>query len=434
MMTTATTGELMQAQDTTAVPVSQSQCYLNVRRCTEALCEPLETEDYVIQAMPSASPAKWHLAHTSWFFETFVLEPFAPAHRPVHPGYRYLFNSYYEQVGEMHPRPQRGLLSRPTVAEVYRYRARIDEQILELLETAAAGQRGEIGRRLEIGLQHEQQHQELLLTDLQYNLSVNPLRPAYRADLPLPPERAVQPAGWVEFPGGISELGHAGEGFAWDNELPRHRLLLQPFRLATRLVTAGEYLEFMDDGGYHRPELWLSDGWACLRESGWQAPLYWEPRADGWWRYTLAGMQPLNPAQPVCHVSYYEADAYARWAGRRLPLEGEWEQAAGSLPVTGNLADSGHLQPLPAPAGGGLLQQMFGDVWEWTASPYTAYPGFRAPQGALGEYNGKFMSNQMVLRGGSCATPAGHIRPSYRNFFYPHERWQFQGLRLADNV
>ena len=423
----------MQAQETTAVLASQPERYLEVRRCTETLCEPLETEDYVIQAMPSASPAKWHLAHTSWFFETFVLAPFAPAYRPVHPGYRYLFNSYYEQVGEMHPRAQRGLLSRPTVAEVYQYRAGIDEQVVELLETAAADQRGEIGRRLEIGLQHEQQHQELLLTDLQYNLSVNPLRPAYRADLPVPSHTASRPAGWVELAGGISELGHAGEGFAWDNELPRHRVLLQPFRLATRLVTAGEFLEFMADGGYRRPELWLSDGWACLRESGWQAPLYWESRDAGWWRYTLSGMQPVNPALPVSHVSYYEADAYARWAGKRLPLEGEWEHAAGRLAITGNLANSGHLQPLPAPPGDGLLQ-MFGDLWEWTASPYTAYPGYRTPQGALGEYNGKFMSNQMVLRGGSCATPDGHIRASYRNFFYPHERWQFQGLRLADHA
>jgi ergothioneine biosynthesis protein EgtB len=236
----------------------------------------------------------------------------------------------------------------------------------------------------------------------------------------------------VAFPGGIGELGHAGEGFAWDNEQPRHRVLLQPFRLATRAVSAGEYLEFMDDGGYSRPELWLSDGWACLREAGWQAPLYWERRDEGWWRFSLAGMQRVNPAQPVCHVSYYEADAYARWAGRRLPSEAEWEHAAEGVPLRGNLADSGYLQPLPAAAGNGL-QQLYGDLWEWTASPYSAYPGYRAPQGALGEYNGKFMANQMVLRGGSCATPAGHIRASYRNFFYPHERWQFQGLRLADD-
>jgi ergothioneine biosynthesis protein EgtB len=405
--------------------------YLAVRQRTEALCEPLQAEDYVIQAMPSASPAKWHLAHTSWFFETFLLEPFSTAYCCFHPDYRYLFNSYYEQVGEMHPRAQRGLLSRPTVAEVYRYREWIDEQMLELLETTDE-QQDELGRRVGIGLQHEQQHQELLLTDLQYNLSINPLRPAYRTDLPLPPERSAEPAGWVAFPGGISELGHTGEGFAWDNEQPRHRVLLQPFRLATRAVTAGEYLEFMDDGGYSRPELWLSDGWTCLREAGWQAPLYWEQREEGWWRFSLAGMQRLNPAQPICHVSYYEADAYARWAGRRLPSEAEWEHAAASIAPRGNLADSGYLQPLPAPAGNGL-QQLYGDLWEWTASPYSAYPGYRVPQGALGEYNGKFMANQMVLRGGSCATPAGHIRASYRNFFYPHERWQFQGLRLADD-
>ncbi len=428
----------MNAQNTLTVPASQSgnsmaERYLEVRRRTAVLCEPLETEDYVIQAMPSASPAKWHLAHTSWFFETFLLEAFEQAHRPSHPDYRYLFNSYYEQVGEMHPRPQRGLLSRPTVDEIYRYRARIDEQILELLESAPADQRGEIERRVEIGLQHEQQHQELLLTDLQYNLSVNPLRPAYRADLPQPPNGAVEPLGWVEFPGGISELGHAGEGFAWDNEQPRHQVLLQPFRMATRLVTTGGYLEFMSEGGYRRPELWLSDGWGCLKESGWQAPLYWEKRNDGWWHFTLAGMQRLQPTQPVYHVSYYEADAYARWAGVRLPTEAEWEHATRSLPVAGNLADSSYLQPLPAPAGA-CLQQLFGDLWEWTASPYTAYPGFRPSEGALGEYNGKFMANQMVLRGGSCATPAGHIRASYRNFFYPQQRWQFQGVRLADDV
>jgi ergothioneine biosynthesis protein EgtB len=428
----------MQAQDTPALPASwtggsQTERYLEIRRCTEMLCEPLEIEDYVIQAMPSASPAKWHLAHTSWFFETFLLESFSPTHRPFNSGYRYLFNSYYEQVGEMHPRSQRGLLSRPTVAETYHYRAWVDEQIVELLENTADEQRGEIGRRLEIGLQHEQQHQELLLTDLQYNLSVNPLRPVYRPDLPRVPDGPAEPVGWVEFSGGIIEVGHSGDGFAWDNEQPRHRVLLQPFRLATRLVTAGEYMKFMADGGYHRPELWLSDGWACLREAGWQAPLYWEPREDGWWRFTLAGMQPVQSALPVCHVSYYEADAYARWAGKHLPLEAEWEHAAGDLPVTGNLVDSGNLQPQPAPAGASL-QQMFGDLWEWTASPYIAYPGFRVPKGALGEYNGKFMSNQMVLRGGSCVTPTGHIRASYRNFFYPHERWQFQGLRLADDA
>lgn len=428
----------MYAHNTPMAPTSKSgrtmaECYLDVRCRTAVLCKPLETEDYVIQAMPSASPAKWHLAHTSWFFETFLLEPFELAHRPYHPDYRYLFNSYYEQLGKMHPRPQRGQLSRPTVDEIYRYRARIDEQMLELLDSAPAGQRGEIGRRVGIGLQHEQQHQELLLTDLQYNFSVNPLRPAYRADLPELPNGAVESLDWVEFPGGISELGYAGEGFAWDNEQPRHQVLLRPFRMATRLVTAGEYLEFMSEGGYQRPELWLSDGWGCLKESGWQAPLYWEKRDNGWWHFTLAGMQRLQPTQPVCHVSYYEADAYARWAGVRLPTEAEWEHAARSLPVTGNLADSGYLQPLPAPAGAGL-QQVFGDLWEWTASPYTAYPGFRPPEGALGEYNGKFMANQMVLRGGSCATPAGHIRASYRNFFYPQERWQFQGVRLADDA
>jgi ergothioneine biosynthesis protein EgtB len=428
----------MRARDARVTPASTSgssgaKRYLEIRRRSGALCEPLETEDYVIQAMPSASPVKWHLAHTSWFFETFLLEPFAAAYRPFDSGYRYLFNSYYEQVGVMHPRPQRGLLSRPTVDEVCRYRASVDEQVLELLETANPAQRSEIDRRLEIGLQHEQQHQELLLTDLQYNLSINPLRPAYRTDLPLPPDTAAAPLDWVAFAGGICETGHAGEGFAWDNEQPRHRVLLQPFRLASRLVTAGEYLAFMADGGYCRPELWLSDGWAYRKGADWQAPLFWELRDGDWWHFTLGGMQPVMASCPVSHISYYEADAYARWAGKRLPAEAEWEHAARGLPVAGNLADRGVLQPLPAPQGDGL-QQLFGDLWEWTASPYSAYPGYCAPKGALGEYNGKFMCNQIVLRGGSCATPAGHIRASYRNFFYPHDRWQFQGLRLAESV
>jgi len=404
--------------------------YRQVRGASEALCAPLQTEDYVIQAMACASPAKWHLAHVSWFFETFLLEPFVAGHRPFHPQFRHLFNSYYEQVGSMHPRPNRGLLARPTVDEVYRYRAWVDERMARLLDGAGAADWPEIERRLLIGLNHEQQHQELLLTDLQYNFSVNPLKPAYRDDLSEPPRATVSPLEWVEFGGGMSDLGHAGSGFAFDNEQPRHRVYLQPFQLASRLVSCGEYLEFMQDGGYRRPELWLSDGWAKLRQEGWQAPLYWELREGGWWRFSLGGMRSVDAAQPVCHVSYYEADAYARWAGRRLPAEAEWERAAQGLALQGNLREAGLLQPRCAPAGRGL-QQMYGDVWEWTCSPYTAYPGFCSAPGALGEYNGKFMCNQMVLRGGSCVTPADHLRASYRNFFYPEERWQFKGFRLA---
>ena len=407
--------------------------YRQVRTASEALCAPLQTEDYVIQAMASASPAKWHLAHVSWFFETFLLEPFAPGHRPFHPQYRHLFNSYYEQVGSMHPRPDRGLLARPTVEEVFRYRTWVDERMARLVNEAAAEDWPEIERRLLIGINHEQQHQELLLTDLQYNFSVSPLKPAYRDDLPEAAPSTAPPLGWVAFDGGLSELGFAGPGFSFDNEQPRHRVYLQPFRLATRLVTCGEYLEFLQDGGYRRPELWLSDGWANLRPAGWAAPLYWERRDDAWWRFGLTGMRSVDPAEPVCHVSYYEADAYARWAGKRLPSEAEWEYAARGLPLDGNLRETGLLRPCCAPEGPGL-QQMFGDVWEWTCSPYVAYPGFRPPPGALGEYNGKFMCNQMVLRGGSCVTPADHIRASYRNFFYPHERWQFKGFRLAEDA
>lgn len=404
--------------------------YRQVRGASEELCAPLQTEDYVIQAMASASPAKWHLAHVSWFFETFLLEPLAAGHRPFHPQFRHLFNSYYEQVGSMHPRPKRGVLARPTVEEVYRYRAWVDERMVRLLDGARAADWPEIERRLLIGLNHEQQHQELLLTDLQYNFSVSPLKPAYRDDLPEPPRAAVPPLEWVEFGGGMSELGHAGNGFAFDNEQPRHRVYLQPFALGSRAVTAGEYLEFMQDEGYRRPELWLADGWAKLRQEGWEGPLYWELRDGEWWRFSLGGMRSVDAAEPVCHVSYYEADAYARWAGRRLPSEAEWERAARGLALQGNLREAGLLQPCCAPTGQGL-RQMYGDVWEWTCSPYTAYPGFRSPPGALGEYNGKFMCNQMVLRGGSCVTPADHVRASYRNFFYPEERWQFKGFRLA---
>jgi len=409
------------------------QQYQKVRCFTERICEPLEPEDYVVQSMPDVSPTKWHLAHTSWFFETFVLSPAAPHYQPFHPKYGYLFNSYYNAVGERHARPQRGLLTRPTVAEIYQYRAHVDAGMERFLSTADAGEVAPLAAIIELGLHHEQQHDELLLTDLKHVLACNPLRPAYRE---AGPGRAAtaRPLGWQEYPGGIGWLGHDGWGFAYDNELPRHRVFLEPFRLATRAVTNGEYLAFMADDGYRRPELWLSDGWNTVNTQGWDAPLYWEQRDGAWYMQTLAGLRPVAAAEPVCHVSYYEADAYARWAGARLPTEPEWETAAAGLPITGNFVESERFHPAPAPTGGSGLQQMYGDVWEWTASAYSPYPGFRPTAGALGEYNGKFMCSQLVLRGGSCATPESHMRASYRNFFPPDARWQFSGIRLANNA
>ncbi len=399
--------------------------YRAVRRLTERLCEPLEVEDYQLQSMPDCSPPKWHLAHTTWFFETFVLAAHDPGHRPFHPLFNYLFNSYYEAVGDRWPRPARGLLSRPTVAEVYDYRRSVDERMVRLLDRADAA----VAPLVELGLNHEQQHQELLLTDLKHGFALNPLRPAY-ADVSPRAASAAQPLRWEARPAGLHWLGHEGSGFAFDNESPRHKVYVQAHEIASRPVTAGEYLAFVEDGGYDRPELWLSDGWAARRQHGWTAPLYWERAAGGWQLFTLHGMRPLDPAEPVCHVSYYEADAYARWAGARLPTEAEWEVAAAGREVDGNFLESGRLHPAPDPGTG----QFFGDVWEWTASPYAAYPGYRPAAGALGEYNGKFMCNQMVLRGGSCATPAGHVRPTYRNFFPPDARWQFSGVRLAKDV
>ncbi|MCA9653059.1 MAG: ergothioneine biosynthesis protein EgtB [Myxococcales bacterium] len=411
--------------------------YPVVRAATRALTDPLEIEDYGLQSMTEASPAKWHLAHTTWFFETFVLAPSVPDYAPFHPRFGYLFNSYYETVGSMHPRPQRGLLTRPTVAEVQRYRDHVDEHMAALLERGVGP---ELAAVIEVGLQHEQQHQELVLTDLKHGLSLNPLRPAYRE-----PARAEGPAElpattWLEHPGGLVELGHDGRGFAFDNEGPRHLTYLQPFALASRLVTCGEYLQFMADDGYRRPELWLSAGWATVRDQGWRAPLYWEREggepegaaAAGWQQFTLGGMRAVDPAEPVCHLSLFEADAYARWSGHRLPTEAEWETACASRPVHGNFVERGALHPMPLQgATGPGPHQAFGDAWEWTSSAYAPYPGFRPLDGALAEYNGKFMCNQLVLRGGSCASPASHLRATYRNFFPPEARWQLSGLRLA---
>ena len=382
--------------------------------------------------MPDVSPTKWHLAHTSWFFETFVLTPHKEGFSAYHPDFSFLFNSYYVLAGERFFRPKRGLLSRPTVEEVYRYRAYVDEHMNALLEGAEETLMEKIAPLVEIGMHHEQQHQELILTDLKHVFSVNPLFPVY-ADAPPRATTDVGPMAWVPFEEGLYEIGHDGKGFAYDNEGPRHRHFLEAFALSDRLVTNREYLMFMEDGGYERPELWLSLGAAAVEANGWRAPLYWHERDGEWLQFTLSGLRPVDPDEPVCHVSYFEADAYARWAGARLPTEQEWEVAARGLPRTGNFVERGHYHTMPAAEGKGL-RQMYGDVWEWTGSAYSPYPGYAPPPGALGEYNGKFMCNQYVLRGGSCATSQSHIRPTYRNFFPPEARWQFMGIRLARDV
>ena len=399
--------------------------FLSIRRLTEALAAPLSAEDQTVQSMPDASPTKWHLAHTTWFFETFLLKPQA-GYRAFDPAYEYLFNSYYEAVGPRHPRPQRGMITRPGVEEILAYRRHVTQAMAEVIDSG----RSNSTALIELGLHHEQQHQELILMDIKHALSLNPLFPAYAPQKPSAVGGA--PLGWLEFEGGLVEIGHSGPGsdggFAFDNEGPRHRTWVDPFALATRLVTCGEYEAFIADDGYRRPEFWLSAGWDCVNQRGWQAPLYWHE--DG--LFTLAGLRPRRADEPVCHVSFYEAAAYAKWAGKRLPREAEWEVAAGDLPLAGNMLDDGVLHP--APAHGMGLVQMIGDVWEWTASPYVAYPGFREPPGAIGEYNGKFMANQMVLRGGCAATPSDHIRTSYRNFFPPDARWMFGGIRLAEDL
>jgi ergothioneine biosynthesis protein EgtB len=405
--------------------------YLNVRRFTESLCIGLETEDFVVQSMEDVSPTKWHLAHTSWFFETFILREHHQGYRPIDEAYAYLFNSYYVQAGERHCRAQRGYISRPTVSQVFEYRRHVDENVTDLLERAGDDLIPTIESLLEIGINHEQQHQELMVTDLKHVFSVNPLRPSFQDRRPDGHGVPAAGLGWLSFEGGVHSIGHEGGGFSYDNESPRHRRFIEPFQIADRLVTNGEYLQFMDEGGYRRPELWLSAGWATAQENEWSEPFYWEKRDDEWWIFTLSGMRQVDPDEPVCHLSYFEADAFARWAGARLPREEEWELAAADLPITGNLVESGRFHPAKVSAESRGLRQAYGDVWEWTQSQYTAYPGYRAPAGALGEYNGKFMCNQFVLRGGSCATSASHIRPTYRNFFPPDATWQFTGLRLA---
>jgi ergothioneine biosynthesis protein EgtB len=430
-------------------PSSLAERYRAVRAATEALAAPLSPEDCALQSMASASPVKWHLAHTSWFFETFLLGEFVPSgatpYRPLRSEYRTLFNSYYVQVGERWPRPERGLLSRPSLAEVLDYRRHVDRAMSELLASKQAAD-PRVRERVELGLNHEQQHQELLLTDVKHLFSLHPLRPAYReaaasSSVPSPTDdRAAAAPRWHRHEAGVREIGHRGSGFAFDNESPRHPVHVAAFELASRLVTNRDFLAFLEDGGYRRPELWLSEGFDAVRTNGWSAPLYWERRDGGWERFTLTGMRPLDPDEPLCHVSLFEADAFARWSGARLPTEFEWEVAAATIPVAGNFVESGALEPRPLARDDGHAprtepqrapRQMFGEVWQWTQSAYAPYPGFRAAEGAIGEYNGKFMVNQLVLRGGSCVSPRDHLRASYRNFFHPHERWQFMGLRLA---
>ncbi|SEJ10945.1 ergothioneine biosynthesis protein EgtB [Frateuria terrea] len=411
------------AQLSTFAGQTLAERYRCIRQQSVRLCADLTAEDMMVQSMPDASPAKWHLAHTTWFFEQFVLGH-DPHYRPREPAWHYLFNSYYQSVGPMHARPQRGLLSRPSLEEVLAWRRHVDEVVCERLLREDGGAPTAL---VELGLQHEQQHQELLLTDIQHALWSNPLLPAYLRAAPQVTASVSMPLQFLPGREGVLEIGHAGDGFAFDNETPRHRTWLAPHALANRLVTNEEYAAFVHDGGYHEPSLWLSDAWATVQREGWERPLYWQPDLSS--AFSLAGVRALDPAAPVCHVSYYEADAFARWAGARLPTEAEWEVAAAALPVEGNLLD-GTPRPAQAATGQGLAQ-MYGDAWEWTASPYIAYPGFRPLPGSLGEYNGKFMCGQWVLRGGSCATPRNHVRASYRNFFSPQARWQFAGLRLA---
>jgi ergothioneine biosynthesis protein EgtB len=409
------------ARPDTAVDLAER--YRAVRAATERLAAPLGSEDQTVQSMPEASPTKWHRAHTTWFFETFVLAPFAPDYRPFDPAFAYLFNSYYEALGPRHARPARGLVTRPTVAGVTRYRAHVDramEALLQHLPVAAEA-------TVRLGLHHEQQHQELLLTDIKHAFAANPTAPAY-LPAPLPARADPPPVDWIDIDEGVVAIGHGGPGFAFDNEGPRHRTMLAGCRIASRPVTVAEYLAFVEDGGYREPRHWMSEGWALVQSRGWEAPAYWRRDGLGWTAYTLHGDRPLAPAEPVCHVGWYEAAAYAAWAGRRLPTEFEWEAAA----VAADHADLAidRVRPHPRAVGQGFVQ----DVWEWTASAYLPYPGFRPAAGAVGEYNGKFMMNQMVLRGRSCATPPGHERPTYRNFFPPDARWQFSGFRLAEDA
>ena len=385
------------------------------------------------------SPPKWHLAHVSWFFETFLLKPYLPGYKEYNPIFEHIFNSYYNSVGDYHPRGERGLLSRPTVSEVYQYRAYIDRNMQALLESSNTEHYGNVIYRTCLGINHEQQHQELLLTDIKHIFAYNPLKPTYHSNQKFDLNQnstPLEPAAWVEFSGGLTELGYSGDQFAYDNEFPRHKSYINKFLLASKPVTNAEYIKFVEFGGYQDHQFWFSDAWKIVRTENWNAPLYWQKINNQWWHSTLAGMQLVDPAAPVCHVSFYEASAYAAWADARLPSEAEWEFVAKDVPIVGNFYEEKILHPTSANLGSkssadNSIEKLFGDVWEWTQSPYSAYPGYRPAKGALGEYNGKFMSNQIVLRGGSCVTSKNHIRPTYRNFFYPEERWQFCGFRLA---
>ena len=427
------------AETMTTLPSADAKTSLShrlfeCRNLSLELAVPLTPEDMTVQPMEDASPTKWHLAHVTWFFETFVLSKHLMGYRVFDETFNYCFNSYYEALGPRQPRPRRGVLTRPSAERVVAYRAHVDEGLRKLLASGFAPE-SDVWRLIEIGINHEQQHQELLLTDILSLFASNPLRPSYARPAPADAGIAADPVSWIAYEGGIRAVGHEGDGFSWDNESPRHSVLIHPFGLADRLVTNAEWQEFIRDGGYRTASLWLADGWALVNREQWQGPLYWEERDDGLMQMTLHGLQPVEPAAPVCNVSYYEADAFARWAGKRLPTEFEWEIAAAGLPITGNTLGSRALRPLPAePTGIRRPRQMFGDVWEWTASSYLPYPGYRPPPGAVGEYNGKFMVSQHVLRGASCATPDGHSRATYRNFFYPHQRWQFVGLRLASEA
>jgi len=405
--------------------------YNRIRSFTEELTAPLETEDYVIQAMENVSPAKWHLAHTSWFFETFVLEKAYDNYESLHPQYHHLFNSYYLQTGQPFTRQHRGLITRPTVKQTYEYRRYVDEQMANVFSDITGDQFRELAPIIEIGINHEQQHQELLVTDIKYNLAQNPLGPVYK-EAPVAQNGAQIPQlNWVSIDEGVYEIGYRGEGFSYDNEHPRHKRYIHGFEMADRLITNKEYIAFIEDGGYQKSDLWLSDGYAAIKEKRWQAPLYWTLRDGIWHQFTLAGIRPVEPNEPVTHVSYYEADAFARWYGARLPGEGEWEVAAENAEIDGNFVEKRAFHPAPLSHYDNSIKQLFGDTWEWTKSAYDPYPGYEPLPGALGEYNGKFMSSQYVLRGGSCATSQTHIRPTYRNFFYPDARWQFSGIRLA---
>ena len=433
------------AADRSLFPASQSrvEClrdrFNQIRNFTNALCAGLEPEDCVVQSMPDVSPTKWHLAHTTWFFETFILKKFVPGYRAEIPEYAYLFNSYYNAAGDMHRRDLRGLISRPTVSQAQRYRASVDSHVDALLSNPDENLLDEMEAILILGFHHEQQHQELLITDIKHVFAQNPLYPVFRQRNRDVAAKAITPIHFTDFEETVTAIGHSGNEFAYDNEGPQHRALVPAFSVATRPVTNGEYIAFIEDNGYNRPEFWLSLGWMTVNEQRWNAPLYWTKRDGAWWNFTLSGLRPVDQSEPVTHVSYFEADAYTNWAGARLPTEFEWERAALSCPIEGNFVETELFHPVAVASAvsadksgkGQRLHQMFGDVWEWTRSAYSPYPSYRAAPGALGEYNGKFMCNQYVLRGGSCATSRTHIRRTYRNFFQPEKRWQFTGIRLA---